>query len=186
MKSVSDEQLLKMKEDRGNLRFILDYFDGPSRYYESKAWEERENTRSRVWWEKYAPHAITHNPKTGLYHVINWLGETYREYYVTGDYEERLAISGADFWGLRTLPDLALLNFDKKFFGRYDACAPWVFYEGNDAPWLGREYAEAYVKRWVLMTCVWEDHFKILGPESESESEPKGTYSEGLVFNLDD
>ncbi|MBU2741627.1 hypothetical protein [Acidithiobacillus albertensis] len=184
MKSLSDEQLLKMKEDRETIKCILDQFGGPSRYYEDDFWDERRNNYSRAWWETHAPHAITQNPKTGLYHVINWHGETYREYHVTGDYEERLVICGLDIFGLNTLPDLELLIFYEKFFGRYDACVPWVFYEANDAPWLGGEYAVSYVKRWLLMKCVWENHFKILGPEPEPE--PKTTHPEGLFFNLDD
>ncbi len=167
---MNEEQCDIMKQDMRVVSEIIENNWQANGYYEAIRYEAHIDPRKREWWEENAPHAIVFNPRTVLYHVVNWLGETARTMrFVEKTFEEELVEYGPDSFGFQELPNLSLLIFDGKFFGRYPAELPWLFYDEGDAPWLNQTCATAYIRRWELMRCLWEAKYKELAIDQAVE-----------------
>ncbi|MBE7565928.1 hypothetical protein HER14_10715 [Acidithiobacillus thiooxidans] len=134
-------------------------WSGVNTFYSKMIESEDRNflCQTREWWEAFSPHAVVKNNQTETYHVVNWLGETMHEEGLIGDESETgWIITGIESLDFKVPPDFFLLTLDGKFLGRYDIEDQWLLYNEEDAPWLSKEYAESYIKRWKLLVLAWK------------------------------
>lgn len=101
--------------------------------------------------KRASPQKITFNRNTELYHLANSWGESFCEYREKIDTNTRVNGSKA---GFLDFPRLDCLEFNGKFFGKYEKTDPLILFTEDDAPWRGRIFAGAYIQRWKLVESV--------------------------------
>ncbi|MCK9189788.1 hypothetical protein [Acidithiobacillus sp.] len=101
--------------------------------------------------KRVAPQKITFNRNTELYHLANSWGESFCEYREKID--TNTWVNGSKS-GLIDYPRFGCLEFDGKFFGKYEKTDPLILFTEDDAPWRGRIFAGAYIQRWKLVESV--------------------------------
>jgi hypothetical protein len=101
--------------------------------------------------KRAAPQKITLNRNTELYHLANSWGEYFCEYREKIDTDTWVNVSKA---GLLDCPRLDCLEFNGKFFGKYEKTDPLILFTEDDAPWRGGIFAGAYIQRWKLVESV--------------------------------
>lgn len=109
--------------------------------------------------KRTAPQKITFNRNTKLYHLANSWGESFCEYREKIDADTWVTVSKA---GLLDCPRFDCLEFDGKFFGKYEKTDPLILFTEDDAPWRGGIFAGAYIQRWKLVESVFRDRLSEL------------------------